>query len=139
LAEVLGYIHALSEEYGFPVANVFHAGDGNLHPLILFDANQTGQLENVEAMGAKILEKCIEVGGTITGEHGVGLEKIRQMPLQFNDDEISQFHDIKAALDPDNLLNPGKNIPLLKHCQEYRALAKNLQPNQLLIQHESTT
>ena len=134
LAEVLGYISALSNEYGIAVANVFHAGDGNLHPLILFDANIDGQLERVEAMGAKILEKCIDVGGTITGEHGVGLEKIRQMPLQFTDGEINQFHDLKAALDPANLLNPGKNIPLLKHCQEYRALAKNLVPNRLLTQ-----
>ncbi len=134
LAEVLGYISALSDEYGFAVANVFHAGDGNLHPLILFDANIAGQLESVEAMGARILEKCIDVGGTITGEHGVGLEKIRQMPLQFTDGEINQFHGLKAALDPANLLNPGKNIPLLKHCQEYRALAKNLEPNRLLTQ-----
>lgn len=134
LAEVLGYINTLSQQFGFPVANVFHAGDGNLHPLILFDANIEGQLESVENMGAKILEKCIEVGGTITGEHGVGLEKIRQMPLQFTDGELAQFHGIKSALDPANLLNPGKNIPLLKHCQEYRALAKNMEPNQLLAQ-----
>ena len=123
LAEVLGHINQLSTEYGYAVANVFHAGDGNLHPLILFDANIAGQLEQVEEMGGKILEKCISVGGTITGEHGVGLEKIRQMPLQFGDGEIAQFHLIKDALDPAGLLNPGKNIPLLKHCQEYRALA----------------
>jgi glycolate oxidase len=132
LPEVLGFITALSGEYGFLVANVFHAGDGNLHPLILFDANVPGQLESVEEMGGRILEKCIEVGGTITGEHGVGLEKIRQMPLQFTDMEISQFHAVKMAFDPDNLLNPGKNIPMLKHCQEYRALSRNLEPNNLL-------
>lgn len=129
LADVLRTIQQLSQEYGMKVANVFHAGDGNLHPLILFDANVPGELERVEEMGARILEKCIEVGGTITGEHGVGLEKIRQMPLQFSDAEIAQFHEVKAALDPPGLLNPGKNIPLLKHCQEYRALAKNLEPN----------
>ena len=123
LAEVLKYIGGLSEEYGFRVANVFHAGDGNLHPLILFDANEPGQLQQVEEMGGRILEKCIQAGGTITGEHGVGLEKIRQMPLQFNDQEITQFHSVKSALDPKALLNPGKNIPLLKNCQEYRALA----------------
>jgi glycolate oxidase len=137
LPEVLDFITALSAEYGFLVANVFHAGDGNLHPLILFDANIPGQLESVEEMGGRILEKCIDVGGTITGEHGVGLEKIRQMPLQFTDQEISQFHAVKMALDPDNLLNPGKNIPLLKHCQEYRALSTNLEPNQLLSHQNS--
>ena len=123
LAEVLTTIGELSREYGLRVANVFHAGDGNLHPLILFDANVPGQLQQVEEMGGRILAKCIAVGGTITGEHGVGLEKIRQMPLQFSDAEISQFHAVKAALDPVGLLNPGKNIPLLKNCQEYRALA----------------
>ncbi|MDG2176278.1 MAG: FAD-linked oxidase C-terminal domain-containing protein [Gammaproteobacteria bacterium] len=137
LPEVLGFITALSDEYGFLVANVFHAGDGNLHPLILFDANVPGQLESVEEMGGRILEKCIEVGGTITGEHGVGLEKIRQMPLQFTDLEISQFHAVKMAFDPDDLLNPGKNIPMLKHCQEYRALSRNLEPNRLLTQHKT--
>jgi len=132
LAEVLDHINSLSQSYGYAVANVFHAGDGNLHPLILFDANIPGQLEKVEEMGARILEKCIAVGGTITGEHGVGLEKIRQMPLQFNDSEIAQFHLVKAGLDSECLLNPGKNIPLLKHCQEYRALAQEIQPNRLL-------
>jgi len=132
LAEVLDHINSLSQSYGYAVANVFHAGDGNLHPLILFDANIPGQLEKVEEMGARILEKCIAVGGTITGEHGVGLEKIRQMPLQFNDAEIAQFHLVKAGLDSECLLNPGKNIPLLKHCQEYRALAQEIQPNRLL-------
>src|SRR5690606_31569425 len=135
LAEVLQHIAELSREYGLPVANVFHAGDGNLHPLILFDANEPGRFAQVEEMGARILEKCIAVGGTITGEHGVGLEKIRQMPLQFGDAEIAQFHAVKAALDPDGLLNPGKNIPLLKHCQEYRALGRHVQPNRLLGRH----
>ena len=129
LAEVLTYIGKLSEEYGLAVANVFHAGDGNLHPLILFDANVPGQFEQVEQMGGRILKKCIDVGGTITGEHGVGLEKLRQMPLQFNNLEIIQLHGVKAALDPDGLLNPGKNIPLLKYCQEYRALADTLEAN----------
>jgi len=129
LAEVLTYIGTLSREYGLQVANVFHAGDGNLHPLILFDANIHGQLQLVEEMGGRILAKCIAVGGTITGEHGVGLEKIRQMPLQFNDAEITQFHAVKSALDPPGLLNPGKNIPVLKYCQEYRALAQNLEAN----------
>ncbi|MDT8398982.1 MAG: FAD-linked oxidase C-terminal domain-containing protein [Pseudomonadales bacterium] len=132
LSEVLKHIEALSGEYGLRVANVFHAGDGNLHPLILFDANKPGELAQAEAMGARILEKCIAVGGTITGEHGVGMEKIRQMPLQFSDAEITQFHAVKKALDAAGLLNPGKNIPLLKHCQEYRALAHDLEPNTLV-------
>ncbi len=131
LTEVLSHIEALSTEYGLRVANVFHAGDGNLHPLILFDANQAGEIEQAEEMGARILEKCIAVGGTITGEHGVGLEKIRQMPLQFSDAEVAQFHRVKAALDPDLLLNPGKNLPSLRHCQEYRALARDIVPNAL--------
>ncbi|MEH6604506.1 MAG: FAD-linked oxidase C-terminal domain-containing protein [Pseudomonadales bacterium] len=134
LAEVLQYIDDLSQQYQLTVANVFHAGDGNLHPLILFDANQPGEFEKVEEMGAKVLEKCIAVGGTITGEHGVGLEKINQMVKQFSDQEIRQFHAIKRALDPDDILNPGKNIPTLRRCQEYRALQKtthhhNNQPN----------
>ena len=131
LSEVLTYISQLSTEYGLQVANVFHAGDGNLHPLILFDANIPGQLELVEQMGGRILKKCIDVGGTITGEHGVGLEKIRQMPLQFSNLEIIQLHGVKSALDPDGLLNPGKNIPLLKYCQEYRALANDIEANRV--------
>jgi len=135
LAEVLTYIGRLSAEYGLQVANVFHAGDGNLHPLILFDANVPGQLEQVEQMGGRILKKCIDVGGTITGEHGVGMEKIRQMPLQFSNLEIIQLHGVKSALDPDGLLNPGKNIPLLKYCQEYRTLANEIEANRVPESH----
>ena len=122
LSNVLERIAVLSAEYGLAVANVFHAGDGNLHPLILFDAGKPGEVEKVEAFGGRILELCVEVGGCITGEHGVGLEKIRQMPIQFGDDEIIQFHAVKAACDPGGTLNPGKGVPLLKQCQEYRAL-----------------
>lgn len=122
IAEVLSWISEASKEFDMPVANVFHAGDGNLHPLILFDANQDGALQRAEALGAKILEKCISVGGTITGEHGVGREKINQMASQFSDAEITQFQRIKAAFDEGGLLNPGKNIPTLRRCQEYRAL-----------------
>ena len=123
LAHVLTEIDNMSAFYDLRVANVFHAGDGNLHPLILFDANQPGQFEKTETFGGKILELCIEVGGTITGEHGVGIEKIRQMPMQFNDQELAQFHAVKEAFDPLGTLNPGKGIPLLKHCQEYRSLS----------------
>lgn len=122
LAHVLTEMQKLSEHYGLKVANVFHAGDGNLHPLILFDANVPGELEKTEEFGSKILELCVAVGGCITGEHGVGVEKIRQMAVQFNDQELTQFHAIKHAFDPIGTLNPGKGIPILKRCQEYRSL-----------------
>ncbi len=122
IAEVLGWINELSRQRDMPVANVFHAGDGNLHPLILYDANIPGATAAVEEFGALILEKCIAVGGTITGEHGVGREKINQMASQFNDAELEQFRRVKAAFDEVGLLNPGKNIPTLKRCQEYRAI-----------------
>jgi glycolate oxidase len=122
LANVLTKMEQEADKLGLRVANVFHAGDGNLHPLILFDAGKAGDFEKAEQLGAWILEYCVKVGGCITGEHGVGVEKIRQMPIQFNDTEISQFHSIKAAFDPLGTLNPGKGIPLLKNCQEYRAL-----------------
>ena len=118
LPEVLRRMQEWSGEYGLRVANVFHAGDGNLHPLILYDANTPGELERTEAFAGKILDLCVEVGGTITGEHGVGVEKINQMCTQFNDEELSQFHALKAAFDPDGLLNPGKAVPTLQRCAE---------------------
>jgi glycolate oxidase len=122
LAEVLSKTAELSKEYGLRVANVFHAGDGNLHPLILYDANQPGELERTEELGGKILELCIEVGGTVTGEHGVGVEKINQMCIQFNEAELTQFHAVKAAFDPEGLLNPGKAVPTLRRCAEFGAM-----------------
>ncbi|MGK8209281.1 glycolate oxidase subunit GlcD [Burkholderia cenocepacia] len=122
LPRVLEGIAALSAEYGLPVANVFHAGDGNMHPLILFDANRTGELDRAEALGGRILELCVAVGGSITGEHGVGREKINQMCVQFDADEIAFFHAVKAAFDPQRLLNPGKNIPTLHRCAEFGAM-----------------
>ncbi|MEQ9396649.1 FAD-linked oxidase C-terminal domain-containing protein [Haliea sp.] len=122
VAPVLEEISRLAENYGLAVANVFHAGDGNLHPLILFDAADPRQIHNAEALGADILELSVRVGGCITGEHGVGLEKLRQMPSQFSTAELHQLEDIKAAFDPALTLNPGKGIPILKRCQEYRAL-----------------
>jgi len=118
IAYVLKRISELSEEYGLRVANVFHAGDGNLHPLILYDANTPGELERTEKFGADILTLCVEVGGTITGEHGVGHEKIDQMCVQFSPTELTQFFAVKNAFDPDALLNPGKNIPTLHRCAE---------------------
>lgn len=122
LPRVLNGIAELSEEHGLRVANVFHAGDGNMHPLILFDANVPGELERAEALGGKILELCVAVGGSITGEHGVGREKINQMCAQFNSDELTLFHAVKAAFDPQGLLNPGKNIPTLHRCAEFGAM-----------------
>jgi len=118
LSEVLKKIQSLSEHYKLAVANVFHAGDGNLHPLILYDANIPGELDKTEQFGAEILELCINVGGTITGEHGVGIEKIDQMCIQFDSAELNQFHAIKKAFDPQNILNPGKAIPTLHRCAE---------------------
>ncbi len=122
LPYVLKTISRLSEEYNLPVANVFHAGDGNLHPLILYDANKPGELQQTEEFGAKILELCVEVGGTITGEHGVGVEKIDQMCVQFRSAELRQFHSLKAAFDPEGLLNPGKAVPTLHRCAELGAM-----------------
>ena len=121
LPEVLLRMRALSDEYGLAVANVFHAGDGNLHPLILYDANKPGELQRTEEFGGRILELCVEVGGTITGEHGVGMEKINQMCVQFNSAELQQFHGIKHAFDPLTLLNPGKAVPTLHRCAEFGA------------------
>jgi len=122
LPQVLGEIARYSEESGLRVANVFHAGDGNLHPLILYDANNPGELELAEEVGGRILELCVEVGGTITGEHGVGLEKINQMCAQFPPEELQLFHDLKAVFDPKGLLNPGKAIPTLNRCAEFGAM-----------------
>jgi glycolate oxidase len=122
LPEVLGRMNAMSEEFGLRVANVFHAGDGNLHPLILYDANKGNELERAEEFGGKILELCVEVGGTITGEHGVGTEKINQMCVQFQALELSQFHAVKEAFDPHGLLNPGKAVPTLHRCAELGAM-----------------
>jgi glycolate oxidase len=119
LGTVLRRIGELSKEYGLPVANVFHAGDGNLHPLILYNANQPGELERTEEFGGRILELCVEVGGTITGEHGVGMEKINQMCVQFSRAELEQFHAVRRAFDPDELLNPGKAVPTLARCAEF--------------------
>jgi len=122
LSHVLRQISLWSKEYDLPVANVFHAGDGNLHPLILFDANKEGELTRTEEFGGRILRLCVEVGGSITGEHGVGMEKINQMCIQFKDAEIGQFHAVKDAFDPNGLLNPGKAIPTLQRCAEFGAM-----------------
>jgi glycolate oxidase len=122
LGGVLKQIKNLSEQYGLRIANVFHAGDGNLHPLILYDANNPGELEKTEELGSKILQLCIEQGGTITGEHGVGIEKIGEMCIQFSDQERNQFHAIREVFDPKCIMNPGKAIPTLARCAEHNAM-----------------
>jgi glycolate oxidase len=119
LGRVLNAIEQMEDEYGLRCANVFHAGDGNLHPLILFDSNQPNEVERAEKFGAAILELCVQVGGTITGEHGVGLEKINQMCVQFTREELDFFSAVKKAFDPYGLLNPEKLIPTLVRCAEY--------------------
>ena len=118
LPEVLKRMTALSEHYRLKVANVFHAGDGNLHPLILYDANRPGELERAEAFGADILRLCVEVGGVLTGEHGVGVEKRDLMPVMFSETDLKQQQRVKCAFDPELLLNPGKVFPVLHRCAE---------------------
>ena len=122
LGEMLNAISSMEDKYGLRCANVFHAGDGNLHPLIMFDANVDGEVERAEQFGAEILELSVAFGGSITGEHGVGAEKINQMCIQYNADELERFHSIKNAFDPQGLLNPGKAIPTLHRCAEYGAM-----------------
>ena len=122
LGEMLRAIQQMEVKYDMRCPNVFHAGDGNLHPLILFDANDASSLARAEAFGADILELCVKLGGTVTGEHGVGIEKINQMCVQFPADEREQFFGVKRAFDPPGLLNPGKCIPTLHRCAEYGAM-----------------
>ena len=119
LGEVLNFIAAMEKKYGLRCPNVFHAGDGNLHPLILFDANNADELHRTELFAGEVLEKCIAVGGTITGEHGVGVEKIDQMCVQFRPEELELFQAVKRAFDPQGLLNPGKAVPTLARCAEF--------------------
>lgn len=118
LAKVLTRMKSLSAQYGLRIVNVFHAGDGNLHPLILFDANVEGETERAEALGAEILRLCVEVGGVLTGEHGVGVEKRDLMGAMFNDDDLKQQQRVKCAFDPFHRLNPGKVFPVLHACVE---------------------
>ena len=118
LPEVLTRIGELSREYDLPVANVFHAGDGNLHPLIMYDSSIPGALQRTEEMGSEILKLCVEVGGVLTGEHGVGVEKRDLMGTMFTEDDLKQQQRIKCAFDPDQLLNPGKVFPTLHRCAE---------------------
>jgi len=129
LADILLAIQQMEKKYQLRCANVFHAGDGNLHPLILFDANDADQLRRCELFGAEILETSVAMGGTVTGEHGVGVEKLNSMCVQFSADENAQMLSLKAAFDPKGLLNPGKVIPTLQRCAEYgRELVRNNTP-----------
>jgi glycolate oxidase len=122
VGEMLEAIERMEQKHRLRCINVFHAGDGNLHPLILFDANQPGELERAEAFGAEILELSVAFGGTVTGEHGVGIEKINQMCSQFSRAELTMFFRVKAAFDPAGLLNPGKAIPTLNRCADYGSM-----------------
>jgi glycolate oxidase len=115
---VLRRMQEMSAKYGLRVANVFHAGDGNLHPLILYDANKPGELERAEEFGADILRLCVEVGGVLTGEHGVGVEKRDLMPAMFSETDLNQQQRLKCAFDESGLLNPGKVFPTLHRCAE---------------------
>jgi len=119
LGEILNFIAAMEKKYRLRCPNVFHAGDGNLHPLILFDANDPDELRRTEQFASEVLQKCIEVGGTVTGEHGVGIEKINEMCVQFSPAELEAFRGVKRAFDPAGLLNPAKNIPTLQRCAEF--------------------
>ncbi|MDE2565564.1 MAG: FAD-binding oxidoreductase, partial [Burkholderiales bacterium] len=119
LADILLAIADMEVKYGLKCCNVFHAGDGNLHPLILFDANDPDQLHRCELFGADILETSVAMGGTVTGEHGVGVEKLASMCVQFSPEERAQMEAVKRAFDPAGRLNPGKVIPTLQRCAEY--------------------
>jgi len=118
LPDILSRISEASQRYGLGVANVFHAGDGNLHPLILYDANRPGELEKAEEFGAEILTLCVEMGGVLTGEHGVGVEKRDLMGTMFSEIDLKQQQRLKCAFDPALLLNPGKVFPTLHRCAE---------------------
>ncbi len=118
LPHVLKRIAEMSKTYGLRCANVFHAGDGNLHPLILYDANRPGELEKTEAFGAEILKLCVEVGGVLTGEHGVGVEKRDLMGVMFDERDLDHQQRLKCAFDPEGMLNPGKMFPTLHRCAE---------------------
>ena len=118
LPQVLAGMRDMSEHYGLRVANVFHAGDGNLHPLILYDANNPGELEKAESFGNDILRLCVDVSGVLTGKHGVGVEKRDLMPVMFTPTDLDHQMRVKCAFDPNHLLNPGKVFPQLRRCAE---------------------
>jgi glycolate oxidase len=118
LAEVLGRIEELGEEYDLRVANVFHAGDGNLHPLVCYDGGKEGEAERAEELAGLIVKTCVDAGGSITGEHGVGVDKKRYMPEMFDEPDLKAFQKLRCAFDPDQLANPGKLMPTPRLCGE---------------------
>ncbi len=118
ISTVLKEITQLSKKYKLPVANAFHAGDGNLHPIIMYDANNKTSLEKTEKFGEDILKFCVKVGGVLSGEHGIGVEKRELMCEMFNNNDIQQQLNIKISFDPSSLLNPGKVYPILRKCAE---------------------
>src|SRR5213082_1532938 len=123
LPEVLAETYRISAKYNLMLANVFHAGDGNLHPLICFDLRRGADLENVRQAGREIMEACVRAGGSITGEHGVGLDKSSYLPLIFSEADMGAMLQVRAAFDPSGLCNPGKIIPMPRGCGEARAVA----------------
>ncbi len=120
LADIMDEIQQISKKHDITIVNVFHAGDGNLHPLILFDRNQSGEQEKVEKAGEAIIETCVKAGGSLSGEHGIGLEKMRYMPLVFSTHTLQTMHRIKCVFNPDQRLNPGKILPIRGSCSEFR-------------------
>jgi glycolate oxidase len=120
IADTLRFIYQVSEKYGLTISNIFHAGDGNMHPIILFNPRVPGETEKTKKAGAEILEYCVNAGGAITGEHGVGLEKNDMMPLVFNDDSLNMMEQLIKVFNPDRRLNPGKLLPTGKGCLEIR-------------------
>jgi len=118
LSDVLGQIEDLEDEYGLRVANVFHAGDGNLHPLVCYDGRREGEAERAEELAGMIVTVCVDAGGSITGEHGVGVDKKRYMPQMFNDADLGAFQRLRCAFDPGQLANPGKVMPTPRLCGE---------------------
>ena len=127
IAPTLRFIGELAERYGLAISNIFHAGDGNLHPLIMFDPRTPGELEKVKRASDEILEYCISVGGSITGEHGVGMEKMEMMDRQFSDDSLEMIGRFKKLFDPGCRLNPGKVLPTGRGCMEIRQRVGDLQ------------
>ena len=118
MAYVLGEIEAISKKYGYRIANVFHAGDGNLHPLILYDDSLEGDLEKVEEIGGEILKLCVEVGGSLSGEHGIGSDKKCYMPLMFNEIDLETMQWVRSVFNPKGLANPEKIFPTPRTCGE---------------------
>jgi glycolate oxidase len=131
--QILADINHLSEKYGFRIANVFHAGDGNLHPLILYDNRVPGEWEQVEELGGEILKRCVELGGSLSGEHGIGMDKNCFMPAMFNEVDLETMQWVRQCFNPDNLANPGKLFPTPRTCGEVANAQRQLAQGKLEI------